>query len=392
MPSRREFLSIATATVTPFAVGAAFGADDAARVRACVIGHTGRGDYGHGLDVALSNRPGIEVVAVADADEAGRAKGVARCKAKRGYADYREMIEKERPGLVIVGPRTTGERREMLLAAVGAGAHVYTEKPFVRVLADADDVLALAERKGVRIAVAHQMRLAPAVVHLKTRIDAGLIGDVAELRAIGKQDKRAGGEDLAVLGIHLFDLMRLYAGDAQWCQAVVQEKGKLATLADARPATEDIGPVLGDQIFTRFGFGGGVTGTFTSSAKLRDETGHWGLEIVGTKGAARVLADIWPRVMVRTFTRWEDAGRSDAWRPMEDDPATKTTVAERANGPANARVADDWLAAIAEKREPLCSGQRAARAIEMQMAVWRAGLSGGRVEVPLKERGHPLLP
>jgi predicted dehydrogenase len=75
---------------------------------------------------------------------------------------------------------------------------------------------------------------------------------------------------------------------------------------------------------------------------------------------------------------------------MEDDPGVKATAAEHAVGPANARVVDDWLAAIREKREPACSGRNAAKAVETVMAVWRAGLSGGRVALPLAERGHAL--
>jgi len=40
--------------------------------RAGIIGHTGRGNYGHGLDVAFVGLPGVEIVAVADPDEQGR--------------------------------------------------------------------------------------------------------------------------------------------------------------------------------------------------------------------------------------------------------------------------------------------------------------------------------
>jgi hypothetical protein len=53
-------------------------------------------------------------------------------------------------------------------------------------------------------------------------------------------------------------------------------------------------------------------------------------------------------------------------------------------------VVDDWLAAIRENREPACSGTNAAKAVEMTMAVWRAGLSGGRVMLPLVERTDAL--
>ena len=50
----------------------------------------------------------------------------------------------------------------------------------------------------------------------------------------------------------------------------------------------------------------------------------------------------------------------------------------------------DLLKAIEEGREPICSGANAAKAVEMAMGVYQAGLSGGKVEFPLKERRHPL--
>ena len=387
MIGRRQFLAAACAAVPALRVRAA----DGGKLRAAVIGHTGRGHYGHGLDVIFAGRADVEVVAVADPDEKGRAAAQRRCGARRAYADYREMLGRERPHLVSVAPRTTGERRDMLLAAVDAGAHVFGEKPFVRAPADADAVLAAAEGKGLRIAVAHQMRLAPAVVHLKRRLDAGLIGELVEMRAWGKQDARAGGEDLLVLGVHLFDLMRLFAAsDPQWCTARVLQNGRDAAVADARPAGEDIGPVLGDAIDAQFAFDRGVTGTFTSRAKLKDYAGHWGIELIGSRGAARILADIWPRVLVAAPGKWDDAGRTDHWRPLADDPAAGATPEQRGTAAANARVVDDWLAAIAQKRDPACSGRNAAWAVEMATAVWQAGLRGARVKFPLESRAHPL--
>jgi predicted dehydrogenase len=57
---------------------------------------------------------------------------------------------------------------------------------------------------------------------------------------------------------------------------------------------------------------------------------------------------------------------------------------------ANGRIVQDWLAAIREKREPVCSGQHAARAVEMVMAVYQAALEGKRVPFPLAQRSHAL--
>ena len=43
--------------------------------RVCVIGHTGHGDFGHGIDLVWKSIPGAELLAVADpvAEEIGRA-------------------------------------------------------------------------------------------------------------------------------------------------------------------------------------------------------------------------------------------------------------------------------------------------------------------------------
>src|SRR5205085_4746722 len=182
-----------------------------------IIGHTGKGDYGHGLDVIFNGRGNIEVVAVADPVPAGRAAAAARSKALRQYEDYRLMLEKEKPRLVCIAPRWTNQHHAMALAALGIGAHLYMEKPFTQTLAEADEVLAEADRAGLRIAVAHQMRLAPGILQLKKKIDEGLLGELAQIRAYGKQDHRAGGEDMLVLGTHLFDLIRFFAGNASWC-------------------------------------------------------------------------------------------------------------------------------------------------------------------------------
>ncbi|PYJ00013.1 MAG: hypothetical protein DME25_21680 [Verrucomicrobia bacterium] len=92
--NRRQFVkSAAVATAGLSLVSPAPGAPSAARLRAAVIGHTGRGDYGHSLDTIFANRPGVELVAVADPDDAGRARAARKIAAPRQYADYRQMLE-----------------------------------------------------------------------------------------------------------------------------------------------------------------------------------------------------------------------------------------------------------------------------------------------------------
>ncbi|MBM3875484.1 MAG: Gfo/Idh/MocA family oxidoreductase [Verrucomicrobia bacterium] len=383
--SRREFLGASAALAAVTAATPAFAAE-ATTLRAAVIGHTGRGDYGHGLDVLFTGRGDCELAAVADPDPAGRAKAAERIKAPRQYADWREMLDKERPQLVSVAMRQADQHREICLAALRAGAHVFCEKPFVTCPAESDELLAEAQKRGLRIAVAHQMRSLPSIAALKQAITGGLIGDVLELRAFGKQDARAGGEDMIVLGSHLFDLMRLFVGDPQWCTARVLQKGRDITRADARVMRDNVGPIAGDEVNAQFGFAHGVLGTFTSRGRQRELVAHWGIEFIGSKGAARILMNIPAQVFVLKPGAWKPDGRADTWQKFEGTPAGVDNFPS-----ANTRLVDDWLAAIREKRDPECSGRNGAWAVEMVMAVYQAALTGQRTTFPLKSRTHPLI-
>jgi predicted dehydrogenase len=287
------------------------------------------------------------------------------------------MLAVEKPGLVSVALRWTEEHFAMVKAALNAGAHVFCEKPFAMNLRESDELLALAEKNGLRIAVSHQMRMAPNVVALKERLGE-VIDELVQMRAFGKQDSRAGGEDMLVLGTHLFDLMRMFAGEARRCSATIWSQGKLAKLEDRKKATEGIGLVLGDEIEAQFEFDRGVNGSFTSRAKLHEMVPHWRLELIGTRGSAMILADIEPQVRV------SKAGKSE-WTSFEDGGG-----GERGTAAANRRLAMDWLKAIEERREPTCSGANGAKAVEMVMAAYQAHLSGRRVELPLANREHSL--
>jgi hypothetical protein len=87
------------------------------RYRVAIIGHTGRGNYGHDWDLTWNSIPNAEVVAVADPDETGRTRALPRSRGRKGYADYREMLGKERPDIVTICPRWLDQRVAMVTAA-----------------------------------------------------------------------------------------------------------------------------------------------------------------------------------------------------------------------------------------------------------------------------------
>ena len=385
IPRRRFLLHTALAAAAAPAVVRA-GAPRA--WKAAIIGHTGAGDYGHGLDALFTGWPNITVVAVADEHEGGRARVAKACGGARQYADYREMLEKEKPELVSIGPRWTVEHHAMGMAALKAGAHLFFEKPFTHVLAQADALLAQADTRRRKCVVAHPMRLVPSLVFLRQQLAAGLIGDLAEINTFGKMDARAGGEDMMVLGSHLFDAVRFLAGDAQWCTARIREQGREATARDARESRgERIGPLLGDEIAAQFGLAQGALATFSSSAKLRAMSDGYGMTLTGTRGVVRFRAGYTPLVQFR-----RRAGAADQWERLPGDPLAAAPEAGNATANGNRRLVEDWLQAIEQDREPVCSARHAMKAVEMVMAVFHAGMSGRRVALPLADRAHPLVP
>ncbi|HET6252147.1 MAG TPA: Gfo/Idh/MocA family oxidoreductase [Tepidisphaeraceae bacterium] len=70
------------------------------------------------------------------------------------------------------------ERAPLITAAIDAGKHVLSQKPFVLDLDVGERLAERAERKGVKLAVNHNGRWAPHLSYVRNVIAAGLIGEV----------------------------------------------------------------------------------------------------------------------------------------------------------------------------------------------------------------------
>jgi predicted dehydrogenase len=361
----------------------------AKRYRAAIIGRTGRGNYGHGLDVVYNHFDNIEVVAVADEDAGGRKKAAERTGAKGQYTDYRMMLAREKPDIVSVAPRWLDCHHDMVLACAEAGAHVFLEKPMARTLAEADAMIEACESRGLKMVIAHQMRLSPVITEVRKRIAAGAIGQLMDLRGRGKEDRRAGGEDIMVLGTHILDLMRLLAGDARWVQAEVKTDGRRIGAGDVRDGNEGIGPLAGDTITATYGFDNNVHGFFASKKNADGGGGRYGLHVYGSKGMMTMQGGGDPIVHLLASSRWAPTDQAATWQRVVS--VTPSDVPD-ADGllAGNVRIVRDWLDAIEQDRRPLSSGHDGRAALEMILSVYEAHRQDTRVRLPLERRTHPL--
>lgn len=390
-PTRRDFLTTAAllpATGLSISGPRAFSAPGGNR-RACIIGETGHGDYGHNLHMVFGLRPDIEIVGLADPEEAGRRSHAADAGALRTYPDYREMLTTEKPELVVIAPRHTVRHREYLLAAAHAGAHGLIEKPLADTLADADEMVKAASGKELKWAIAYNFRPMPAAQHARRLIlEEGLIGQILEVRGRGKEDRRAGGEDLLVLGCHITDLMRFFLGEALWCEADITVGGRPAGKADVHEATESLGPVVGDRIQATYAFKNGVKGYLATTGSEDGNGGRWGLDIFGSRGIVTIRPDVQPMIGLLRDPSWSPFGRNRNWEALPGAPAEVESPNPRAA--RYTPIVDDLLLAIQQDREPRVSLQDGLSSLEMIQAVYESHMQQARVSFPLKNRSHPL--
>ena len=362
--------------------------------RVCVIGHTGQGNYGHAMDLAWTQVPGVEIVGVADADPVGRDAARTRLGGIPTFDDYRRMVVELRPDIVAICPRHAHEHRDMIVAAIEAGARgVYVEKPFVRTCAEGDEVVALAGARRVTLAVAHRNRHHPALGPFMRELAAGTFGRVIEIRARGKEDHRGGGQDLWVLGGHLFNIATLFSGPATACTAGIYQDGRPATRADVRDGEEGVGPLVGDEVHARFETSSG-TPLFYDSKKANGSTrAGFGLQVVCSEALVDLRMDVEPLIQIRQGNLFEPTAIARPWVPFTSagfgHPEPVQGLPARIL--SHAAAVEDLLDAMRSRREPLCGPAAALHAVEMTQAVFASfATNGRRVTLPLAQRTSPL--
>ena len=361
------------------------------RLRVGVIGRTGKGNYGHGIDTVWGEVPETEVVAVADEHEAGRRDVQKRTKAANAYADYREMLAKERLQIVAIGPRWIDQHREMAIAAAEHGCHIYMEKPFVPTPGHADDVIRACEMRHIKLALAHQTHYAPTAILAKKLIADGQIGEVLELRGRGKEDQRGGGEDLWVLGSHVLDLMRFFAGDALDCYATVSAKGQPITAADIAEGNEGVGWLAGDAVQARYTFARGIIGSFSSVRGQGGNPSRFGLQILGSRGVLEIGTGYPAPVWILKDPAWSPGRSGATWQAVSSNGIGQPeTIKASGLHAGNVAAVQDLLEAIKNDRQPACSMYDGRAVVEMISAVFASQRTGKPVRFPLVERGNPL--
>ena len=124
---------------------------------------------------AVQGLAGLELVAVASgsqpkADAAAKAFG-----AMTGYADGKDLIRDPAVDIVAIAVKVP-DHRDLVLAALDAGKHIYCEWPLCRNLAETKELAAAAKLAKVHVLIGLQTRLNPAMLRARELVASGAIG------------------------------------------------------------------------------------------------------------------------------------------------------------------------------------------------------------------------
>jgi predicted dehydrogenase len=221
--------------------------------------------------------------------------------------DWRAVIDDPRVEVVNV-TLPNALHREVALAALEAGKHVWVEKPVGRGVEDTAAVAEAAARAGVVTGVGFCYRFAPAVQHARALIEAGAIGEVNHYRGVFLADyanrpdaaaswrfsrAQAGSGALGDLMAHVVDMTHYLVGPIE------RLSGRTATMYPRRPrlpvgegthfsrvASDDLVDVDNeDWAGALFEFGGGTVGSLEASRVVVGPRVQMRFEVHGTEGA-----------------------------------------------------------------------------------------------------------
>jgi predicted dehydrogenase len=276
--------------------------------------------------------------------------------AARAFADYQELLRDESIDVADIALHPT-DRGPVIRAALKAGKHVLSQKPFTLDLTEGRQLISLAKRQGVKLAVNQNGRWAPYASYMRCAVAAGLIGEVQSVNlhlnwdhtwCQGTPFEQVHHLILYDFGIHWFDLCaQFFAGR--------KPKRVFAEVANA-PDQQMRPPMVG---LAMVAYPNGLASlVFDGHSRFAPEEF---LQVSGTEGLLRARGPLVHIDTVELHTR---------------------------KGSATAKVEGKWfhdgfrgamgelLCAIEEKREPQNSAANNLPSLELCFAALRAADTG----------------
>jgi len=356
----------------------------------------GLGGMGNNHALAVQADDGCQLVGGAEINPK-RARAWKECFGVDAvFDDYEKMLDQLEPDIVINSTQSPLHYAPTL-AAAQRGIHIFCEKPMARNLAQADEMVQVCDDHKVKLAINHIKRVSLYNNHVLNLIKKGEIGQLICLRAADKGGRKSGNA-LMAMGTHLYDWMRLFAGDVEWAHAhLLQLDGRESTVDDIKDAQEinpkdqNDGLVLGERCFSSFRFKGGVHAEADFLAEAQGNDRGYGIDLIGTEGRIAVRESVSTTMFIhRGQHHLPEQGWEQIHIEEEDSDEEGQPRKNRGRLFLQHLMIKDLIAAIEEDRDPVASGRGGVASMEMINLTWESHRCRERVYAPLTSRDHPL--
>ena len=181
------------------------------------VGVIGLGMGRHHI-AGYQTHPNAQVIAIADLDKERLQQVGDQYGVPERYTTAEAMLAAEQLDVVSIAT-PNNLHKPLTLAALQAGCHVLCEKPMAMNAGEAREMIAAAEKAGRRLMINFSYRFTEQSQALKSRVDAGDLGEVYFARTVWHrrrglprfggwfgQKALSGGGPLIDLGVHRLDL------------------------------------------------------------------------------------------------------------------------------------------------------------------------------------------
>ena len=249
----------------------------------------------------LKALPGVELVCGADPEVGQAAKHAAEhgIPATAIYADYREMLAKERLDAVSVCT-PNALHVDPCIAAARAGLHVLVEKPMAMTPAECQRMIDASKAAGKALVVGFQWRFDPRTRLIRRQLDEGRIGKPLYVRVqalrrrgipnwgvFGRKELQGGGPMIDI-GVHVCEMAHYAVGSPK----PVAASGAIRTYLGDKPSDiacmwpgwDHATYTVEDLAVGMVRFDTGLVMVIESSFAAHIEKDLWTFQVMGDKG------------------------------------------------------------------------------------------------------------
>lgn len=331
------------------------------------------------IKAAMSNH--LELAAICDLEMEQMEKLLIKYNLEdktsiKRYTDYKEMIQENELDLVAIATES-GCHAEIALFCIEHGIHCIVEKPIAMSVEDANKIIDLAHKHGVKVSACHQNRFNVAVQEMRKALEAGRFGRLSHgsvhvrwnrneeyyTQASWRGKWVSDGGALMNQCIHGIDLLRWMMGD-EIEEVYGQTRQQLHNYLEA----EDVGMAV-------VKFKNGAIATIEGTTNVYPQNLEETLYLFGEKGTVKIGGKSTNNIDVWEFS--DETGEDSKNIGLKE-------ITSDVYGNGHSSLYADVIDAIENNREPYVNAVAGRNALELVLAIYKSQKEKRPIKLPLE--------